>query len=380
MANIKISELPLQGNRPEGNDVFPIVDVSTSPNNPVTKKITLSGASQEIVSIGWDVYTGNLYSTGNSININSNLVVTGNSIFNNNVVITGNTNIQNSLSTSGLTTINNNLIVTGNTNISGNTNIVGSTTLRNTTINGDLVVTGNTNLTGPLTNTNVTNLQNGLNVTGSTTFSSPVTINSNSTVAGDLVVNGSFSYSGLTVTGDTTLTSLQVTNGITGNSISAVTITATSISANVRPFYTNRGSITVNPNTQTVVTVTIPANTLQLGSTIETYTLFTAATSSTTISVCLSTGNTFNIDPTGFLTWGPQSGSTTFQYPTQIKVKDNTTLVSWPVIRTAVNQNSTTAIRSKTVPDISTNDITLNWSFSASSIVTIENLFFEINY
>ena len=70
MANIKISQLPLQGNRPEGNDVFPIVDVSTDPNNPVTKKITLSGASQEIVSIGWDVYTGNLYSTGNSININ----------------------------------------------------------------------------------------------------------------------------------------------------------------------------------------------------------------------------------------------------------------------------------------------------------------------
>jgi hypothetical protein len=35
MANIKISQLPLQGNRPEGNDVFPIVDVSTDPNNPV---------------------------------------------------------------------------------------------------------------------------------------------------------------------------------------------------------------------------------------------------------------------------------------------------------------------------------------------------------
>ena len=291
MANIKISQLPLQGNRPEGNDVFPIVDVSTNPNNPVTKKITLSGASQEIVSIGWDVYTGNLFSTGNSINVNSNLIITGNSLFNNNVTINGNTNLKNSLSISGLTTINNNLVVTGNT----------------------------------------------------------------------------------------TLTSLNVTNGITGNSISAQTITATSVSANVRPYYTNRGTITVSANTNTVIPITMPIGNLQLGSTIETYTLFSASTA-TTIQVSLSTGSTFNLDTTGFLSWGPQSGGTSYQYPCQVKVKDLTTLVSWPVIRNAVNQNSTTAIRLKTIPDITSNEISLNWSFSANSTVLIENLFFEINY
>jgi len=291
MANIKISQLPLQGNRPEGNDVFPIVDVSTDPNNPVTKKITLSGASQEIVSIGWDVYTGKLFSTGNSININSNLIITGTSLFNNNVTINGNTNLQNSLSISGLTTINNNLVVTGNT----------------------------------------------------------------------------------------TLTSLNVTNGITGNSISAQTITATSVSANVRPYYTNRGTIMVSANTDTVIPITIPIGNLQLGSTIETYTLFSAATA-TTIQVSLSTGSTFNLDTTGFLSWGPQSGGTSYQYPCQVKVKDLTTLISWPVIRDAVNQNSTTPIRLKTIPNITSNEISLNWSFSADSTVLIENLFFEINY
>ena len=291
MANIKISQLPLQGNRPEGNDVFPIVDVSTDPNNPVTKKITLSGASQEIVSIGWDVYTGKLFSTGNSININSNLIITGTSLFNNNVTINGNTNLQNSLSISGLTTINNNLVVTGNT----------------------------------------------------------------------------------------TLTSLNVTNGITGNSISAQTITATSVSANVRPYYTNRGTITVSANTNTVIPIRIPIGNLQLGSTIETYTLFSASTA-TTIQVSLSTGSTFNLDTTGFLSWGPQSGGTSYQYPCQVKVKDLTTLISWPVIRDAVNQNSTTPIRLKTIPNITSNEISLNWSFSADSTVLIENLFFEINY
>jgi len=291
MANIKISQLPLQGNRPEGNDVFPIVDVSTDPNNPVTKKITLSGASQEIVSIGWDVYTGNLFSTGNSININSNLIITGTSLFNNNVTINGNTNLKNSLSISGLTTINNNLVVTGNT----------------------------------------------------------------------------------------TLTSLNVTNGITGNSISAQTITATSVSANVRPYYTNRGTITVNANTNIVIPITMPIGNLQLGSTIETYTLFSASTA-TTIQVSLSTGSTFNLDATGFLSWGPQSGGTSYQYPCQVKVKDLTTLISWPVIRDMVNQNSTTPIRLKTIPNITSNEISLNWSFSADSTVLIENLFFEINY
>jgi len=291
MANIKISQLPLQGNRPEGNDVFPIVDVSTDPNNPVTKKITLSGASQEIVSIGWDVYTGNLFSTGNSININSNLIITGTSLFNNNVTINGNTNLKNSLSISGLTTINNNLVVTGNS----------------------------------------------------------------------------------------TLTSLNVTNGITGNSISAQTITATSVSANVRPYYTNRGTITVNANTNIVIPITMPIGNLQLGSTIETYTLFSASTA-TTIQVSLSTGSTFNLDATGFLSWGPQSGGTSYQYPCQVKVKDLTTLISWPVIRDMVNQNSTTPIRLKTIPNITSNEISLNWSFSADSTVLIENLFFEINY
>jgi hypothetical protein len=291
MANIKISQLPLQGNRPEGNDVFPIVDVSTDPNNPVTKKITLSGASQEIVSIGWDVYTGKLFSTGNSININSNLIITGTSLFNNNVTINGNTNLQNSLSISGLTTINNNLVVTGNT----------------------------------------------------------------------------------------TLTSLNVTNRITGNSISAQTITATSVSANVRPYYTNRGTITVSANTNTVIPITMPIGNLQLGSTIETYALFSASTA-TTIQVSLSTGSTFNLDTTGFLSWGPQSGGTSYQYPCQVKVKDLTTLVSFPAVRDSVNQNSTTAIRLKTIPDITSNEISLNWSFSANSTVLIENLFFEINY
>ena len=291
MANIKISQLPLQGNRPEGNDVFPIVDVSTDPNNPVTKKITLSGASQEIVSIGWDVYTGNLFSTGNSININSNLIITGTSLFNNNVTINGNTNLQNSLSISGLTTINNNLVVTGNT----------------------------------------------------------------------------------------TLTSLNVTNGITGNSISAQTITATSVSANVRPYYTNRGTITVSANTNTVIPITMPIGNLQLGSTIETYTLFSASTA-TTIQVSLSTGSTFNLDTTGFLSWGPQSGGTSYQYPCQVKVKDLTTLVSFPAVRDSVNQQATIPMRVKTIPDITSNEISLNWSFSADSTVLIENLFFEINY
>jgi hypothetical protein len=368
MTNIKISQLPLQGNRPEGNDVFPIVDVSTDPNNPVTKKITLSGASQEIVSIGWDVYTGNLFSTGNSININSNLIITGTSLFNNIVTITNNTNLQNSLSISGLTTINNNLVVTGNSTLN-TLQVTGNTNLQNTlNVSGLTTINNNLNVTGS------TNLQNGLNVTGTTTFSNPVSVNSNATISGDLVVNGNFSYSGLSVTGDTTLTSLNVTNGI-----SAQTITATSISANVSPYYTNRGTITVSANTNTVIPITMPIGNLQLGSTIETYTLFSASTA-TTIQVSLSTGSTFNLDTTGFLSWGPQSGGTSYQYPCQVKVKDLTTLVSWPVIRNAVNQNSTTAIRLKTIPDITSNEISLNWSFSANSTVLIENLFFEINY
>jgi hypothetical protein len=135
----------------------------------------------------------------------------------------------------------------------------------------------------------------------------------------------------------------------------------------------------VSANTDTVIPITIPIGNLQLGSTIETYTLFSAATA-TTIQVSLSTGSTFNLDATGFISWGPQNGGASYQYPCQIKVKDLTTLVSFPAVRGSVNQNATTPMRVKTIPDITSNEISLNWSFSANSTVFIENLFIEINY
>jgi len=128
MANVKITELPLLGDQPGGGDLFPIVDIR---NTPTTKKITLSGMAQSVVSTGWDVYTDNIYSTGNTVNVNSNLYVTGNTILDNAASFLNNTATINNLLVTGQTEFSGNTLVYDNLTISGVTSFYGITDFYN---------------------------------------------------------------------------------------------------------------------------------------------------------------------------------------------------------------------------------------------------------
>jgi hypothetical protein len=123
--------------------------------------------------------------------------------------------------------------------------------------------------------------------------------------------------------------------------------------------YTNTTALTVpaDINANTVATITIPSSSIRVGSMIRVNSLSSIGTIAVASFQSLTTQSAF-IDTAGFFYESALRQSTL--YPNiMIKVASTTTLKSFPTIRTVFQGPTTTAIITKTIPDITTNDINL---------------------
>ena len=123
--------------------------------------------------------------------------------------------------------------------------------------------------------------------------------------------------------------------------------------------YSNTSALTVpsdtNPNT--IATITIPSASIKVGSMIKVYSLSSIGTISVASLQSLTTQSAF-IDTAGFFYDSGLRQSTLYSN-VFIKVSSTTTLKSYPTIRTATQAGSLTFPITKTIPDITTNNITL---------------------
>jgi hypothetical protein len=123
--------------------------------------------------------------------------------------------------------------------------------------------------------------------------------------------------------------------------------------------YANTTALTVpaNTNVNTVATITIPSASIKVGSMIKVYSLSSIGTIAVASLQSLTTQSAF-IDTAGFFYDSALRQSTLYSN-VFIKVSSTTTLKSYPTIRTATQAGSVTFPITKTIPDITTNDITL---------------------
>ncbi len=172
-------------------------------------------------------------------------------------------------------------------------------------------------------------------------------------------------------TGSLLGTASQAENAITASYVlNAVSSSFSSTSSYISPnnaliaglpytVYTNTTALTVpaNTNVNTVATITIPSSSIRVGSMIRVNSLSSIGTIAVASPQCLTTQSAF-IDTAGFFYDSAIRQSTL--YPNIIiKVTSTTTLKSFPTIRTVFQGPTTTAIITKTIPDITTNDINL---------------------
>lgn len=123
--------------------------------------------------------------------------------------------------------------------------------------------------------------------------------------------------------------------------------------------YANTSALTVpnDTNANTVATITIPSSSIRVGSMIRVNSLSSIGTIAVASPQCLTTQSAL-IDTSGFFYDSAIRQSTL--YPNiMIKVTSTTTLRSFPTIRTVFQGPTATAIITKTIPDITTNDINL---------------------
>lgn len=202
---------------------------------------TVSGTTTNIYGATTLTMTGaTVNTTGGTVNISGG---------------TGGVNITGTTKFASETTINNNLNVTGNTKITGTTDISGATN-----IDDDLTVTGKANVSGATTIDGATTINNNLTVTGTTDISGATRIDNNLTVSGASYLSGDTEIGG----------TLKVTGCISGNCVSAGTITAAT-SANISSITAITGvtAKTVSAETLTLATSasipTISATTISAG-------------------------------------------------------------------------------------------------------------------
>lgn len=123
--------------------------------------------------------------------------------------------------------------------------------------------------------------------------------------------------------------------------------------------YTNTSALTVpnDTNVNTVATITIPSSSIRVGSMIRVASLSSIGSIVAASFQCLTTQSAF-MDTSGFF-YDSAIRQSTLYSNVLIKVASTTTLKSFPTIRTVTQAGSTTAIITKTIPNITTNDINL---------------------
>lgn len=162
---------------------------------------------------------------GSVVVTNGGVSVTGDSIFNNNLDVSGALGVNGSATLSGGATISNGATISGGT-----------------TMNGGATVNGNTTMNGSATITNGASISGGATVNGGATLNGGTTMNNGATVNGGITVNG-----GASISGGVTLSSGA---GGTGNRVIADGTSARMVSADGSDFVavSTATGVTMNGN------------------------------------------------------------------------------------------------------------------------------------
>ncbi len=231
------------------------VSGSSSFSNGVYVNNYLNISGRGVTVTGNTTMSRNLY-IGNNLNIEGQMIVTGGAQFMNDTLFYGNVQIFNKLAVTGDSTFNNSVLIQQNVGAYG-IGVTGNATFNNTifTVSGDLNLGGALIITGTaiLNGFDLANVSKGINVSGNVTFTDTILtisgsviieggglsvsgnttfINTNMFVSGAMAISGS----GLNVTGDSNLIGQVTTSGLIVNNnttLNTLTVTSTIINADL---------------------------------------------------------------------------------------------------------------------------------------------------